>query len=41
MVPSVVARIERNVLINPQHHEFPRIAHSLHQPGWWDDRLFS
>jgi RES domain-containing protein len=41
MVPSVVARIERNVLINPQHHEFPRIAHSLHQPVWWDDRLFS
>ena len=41
MVPSTVARIERNVLINPQHREFPRISHSLHQPVWWDDRLFA
>jgi RES domain-containing protein len=39
-VPSVVARIERNVLINPAHPEFPQITHSLHQPVWWDTRLF-
>ena len=40
IVPSVVARPERNILINPQHAEFPKIATSLHQPVWWDSRLF-
>jgi RES domain-containing protein len=41
IVPSVVARIEHNVLINPEHGEFPRITTSLHQPVWWDKRLFA
>lgn len=40
LVPSVVARIERNVLINPEHPEFPRITTGLHEPVWWDKRLF-
>ena len=40
LVPSIVARMELNVLINPEHAEFPRITHSLHQPVWWDRRLF-
>lgn len=40
MVPSVVARMERNILINPAHPEFPRITVGLHQPIWWDQRLF-
>lgn len=40
LVPSIVARMELNVLINPEHGEFPRITHSLHQPVWWDRRLF-
>jgi RES domain-containing protein len=40
LVPSVVARMELNVLINPEHPEFPRITHSLHQRIWWDRRLF-
>jgi RES domain-containing protein len=40
IVPSVVARPERNILINAQHAEFPRITTSLHQPVWWDSRLF-
>lgn len=40
LVPSVVARMGLNVLINPEHVEFPRITHSLHQPVWWDRRLF-
>jgi RES domain-containing protein len=40
LVPSVVARMELNVLINPEHAEFPRVTHSLHQPVWWDRRLF-
>lgn len=40
LVPSVVARLDMNVLINPHHSEFPRVAHSLHRPVWWDRRLF-
>lgn len=40
-VPSVVARLEANILINPDHPEFPKITHGLHQPVWWDARLFA
>ena len=40
LVPSVVARMERNILINDSHPEARRITHSLHQPIWWDRRLF-
>lgn len=40
IVPSVVARLDKNILINPEHPEFPKIIHSLHQPVWWDRRLF-
>jgi RES domain-containing protein len=40
LVPSVVARMDLNVLINPEHPEFPRITYGLHQPVWWDPRLF-
>ncbi len=40
LAPSVVARMERNVLLNPEHPEFPRVTHGLHQPVWWDGRLF-
>jgi len=40
MVPSVVARPESNILINPQHPEFLKITTSLHQPVWGDSRLF-
>jgi RES domain-containing protein len=40
LVPSIVARMELNVLINPEHPEFPHVTHSLHQPVWWDQRLF-
>ncbi len=40
IVPSVVARMEPNILINPEHPEFDRIEHGLHQPVWWDSRLF-
>jgi len=39
-VPSVVARMERNVLINPAHADAARIRPGLEQPVWWDDRLF-
>lgn len=40
IVPSVVARVDRNILINPAHSEFSKIEASLHQPIYWDRRLF-
>ena len=41
IVPSVVVRIENNVLINPHHSDFESITKSLEKPVTWDDRLFS
>jgi RES domain-containing protein len=41
IVPSVVARVEKNFLINPDHPQFGQLRASMHQPIWWDDRLFS
>ncbi|ODN71216.1 RES family NAD+ phosphorylase [Methylobrevis pamukkalensis] len=40
LVPSVVTRVEQNVLINPRHPEFSRITADLHRPVYWDRRLF-
>jgi RES domain-containing protein len=40
-VPSVVARLESNILINPEHPDFSAVTYGLHQPVWWDDRLFA
>jgi len=40
IVPSVAARMERNLLINDSHPEAHRVTRSLHQPLWWDSRLF-
>lgn len=40
IVPSVVARLDNNILINPQHPEFTSITTSLHKPVFWDSRLF-
>ncbi|RDJ22181.1 hypothetical protein DWF00_23555 [Bosea caraganae] len=40
IVPSVVARLDRNILINPVHPEFRLIQASLHEPVFWDRRLF-
>jgi RES domain-containing protein len=40
IVPSVVARPDNNILINPAHPEFAGISASLHQPVYWDKRLF-
>ena len=39
-VPSVVARVERNIIINATHDDFPRIKPGLETPVWWDERLF-
>lgn len=41
IVPSVVARIDNNILINPAHPEFSRIEVSQHRPVFWDRRLFA
>ncbi len=40
LVPSIVARMERNVIINPAHPEFGEIETTLPEPVWWDERLF-
>jgi len=41
IVPSVVARMERNLVFHTGHSEFPRIETGLEVPIWWDRRLFS
>ncbi|MET0430243.1 MAG: RES domain-containing protein [Microvirga sp.] len=40
IVPSVVARPDRNVLINLEHPDARAITQSFHEPIWWDERLF-
>jgi hypothetical protein len=40
IVPSVVARVDMNILINPEHPAFARVTHGLHKPVYWDRRLF-
>ena len=40
LVPSYVARIERNIVINPRHAEAGSIETRLPEPVWWDQRLF-
>ena len=40
IVPSVVARLDSNVLINLDHADAAKITHGLHQPVWWDQRLY-
>lgn len=40
LIPSVVARREMNVLMNPQHADFKKIIPSSPEPVVWDERLF-
>lgn len=40
IVPSVVARLEFNAVVNPAHPEFDRIVVSAPEPVVWDARLF-
>jgi RES domain-containing protein len=40
LVPSIPARLERNILINPVHPDAAVITHELPEPVWWDDRLY-
>jgi RES domain-containing protein len=41
LVPSVVARMERNILINPAHPDAAAIRPTLEEPVPWDERLFA
>ena len=41
IVPSVVARMERNIVIHTGHEDFKTIKPGLEVPIWWDERLFS
>ena len=43
VVPSVVARIESNVVINTRHPDYEglSIEVGLETPVWWDQRLFA
>ena len=40
IVPSVVTRVERNVLINQEHSEFPLVRATQAVPVRWDARLW-
>ena len=40
IVPSVVVRMERNIVINACHPEFSRVTPGAETPVWWDERLF-
>ncbi|NWH07608.1 MAG: RES domain-containing protein [Alphaproteobacteria bacterium] len=40
-VPSFVARIEWNFVINPRHPDFGMITTFMPEPVWWDERLFA
>jgi RES domain-containing protein len=41
IVPSVVARLEKNFLLNPEHPEIHKVTYGLNEPCWWDTRLFA
>jgi RES domain-containing protein len=41
VMPSIVARPERNIAINQEHPEFRRIRATAPRPVIWDARLFS
>ena len=40
MVPSVVARLEFNAVVNPAHRDFSRVRVSAPEAVVWDRRLF-
>lgn len=40
LVPSIPARLERNILINPRHRDAAGITCELPEPVWWDERLY-
>ena len=40
IMPSVVARMERNFVFNTGHADFKAITTGFETPIWWDERLF-
>jgi RES domain-containing protein len=40
LVPSMVARVEHNVVINQQHPGFRKLRATRPKPVIWDERLF-
>jgi len=40
LMPSIPARLERNILINPLHPDAAPITYELPEPVWWDERLY-
>jgi len=40
-VPSIPARMDLNILINPTHPDAKTIRFDLPAPIWWCDRLYS
>ena len=40
LVPSIPARLECNILINPLHPDSASITRDLPEPVWWDERLY-
>src|SRR3546814_8787149 len=40
LVLSIPARLERNILINPNHPQAEAITTELPEPVWWDARLY-
>lgn len=41
IVPSVVARLDNNALVNPQHPDTQHLLISQSEPVLWDKRLFA
>jgi len=41
IAPSVVARTDKNVMINPNHADFEHVRASRERPIWWDSGLFA
>jgi len=41
IVPSVVARMENNLVFNSLHPEFASVTVGLETPVWWDPRLYA
>jgi RES domain-containing protein len=41
LVPSMPARVERNILINPAHPDAAAITCDLPAPVWWDERIYA
>lgn len=39
-VPSIIAPVDNNILINEFHPQFPKLTTSINKPVIWDKRLF-